>query len=161
MIFVTVGSQKFQFDRLLVALDSLVEEGVISGPVFAQTGACTYEPKHMEHKAFLDRDEFARVMAGCDIVVTHGGTGAIVGALKQGKHVIAMPRLKRFGEHVDDHQEQLLLEFSRQGLVLVAHDKDELADACRHAAQGAARPYVSNNARFIGDLDAWLRGIEA
>ena len=30
MIFVTLGSQKFQFDRLLQKLDELVERGVIT-----------------------------------------------------------------------------------------------------------------------------------
>lgn len=29
MIFITLGSQKFQFDRLLKAIDDLIEKGVI------------------------------------------------------------------------------------------------------------------------------------
>ena len=46
MIFVTLGSQKFPFDRLLAELDRLIEAGVITEPVFAQTGCSTYAPKH-------------------------------------------------------------------------------------------------------------------
>ena len=36
MIFVTVGSQKFQFNRLIKKVDQMVREGVIPGEVFMQ-----------------------------------------------------------------------------------------------------------------------------
>ena len=81
MIFVTLGSQKFQFDRLLKKLDELIEEGVITEPVTAQIGASTYEPKHYEYVRFMDREEFAATMDRCDTVVTHGGTGVIITAV--------------------------------------------------------------------------------
>ena len=59
MIFITLGSQKFQFNRLLQAVDELIEKGVIDDEVFAQIGYSDYEPKHFEYKQFLDREEFA------------------------------------------------------------------------------------------------------
>ena len=89
MIFVTVGSQKFQFDRLIKAVDGLVASGVAGSGAFAQTGACSYIPGHMQHEAFLDREAFRSQMDACDVVVTHGGTGAIIGAVKDGKKFIA------------------------------------------------------------------------
>ena len=85
MIFVTVGSQKFQFNRLLEELDNLVEKKIITKEVFAQTGYSGYKPKHYKYKNFLDREEFSRVMESCDTVITHGGTGAIIGAVKKVK----------------------------------------------------------------------------
>ena len=45
-IFVTLGSQKFQFNRLLQALDDLMEQQTGSDSVFAQTGYSDYQPKH-------------------------------------------------------------------------------------------------------------------
>ena len=36
MIFITLGSQKFQFNRLLKAVDDLVEIGELSDEVFAR-----------------------------------------------------------------------------------------------------------------------------
>lgn len=53
MIFVTVGSQKFQFNRLIRAVDALVASDVAGDGAFAQTGVCTYIPEHLEHEAFL------------------------------------------------------------------------------------------------------------
>ena len=73
MIFVTLGSQKFQFTRLLKAVDELDTEEEI----FAQIGYSDYKPQHYKYKEFLDREEFAAWEEKADIVITHGGTGAI------------------------------------------------------------------------------------
>ena len=43
MIFVTTGSQKFQFNRLLQKIDLLIEEGMIREEVFAQIGVSDYQ----------------------------------------------------------------------------------------------------------------------
>ena len=45
MIFVTVGSQKFPFDRLVQRVDELAGEGIIREEVIIQTGACRYRPQ--------------------------------------------------------------------------------------------------------------------
>ena len=104
-IFITLGSQKFQFNRLLKAIDELCEKGTVDAEdVFAQIGYSDYLPKNFSYKKFLDRDEFSKEMGKADIVITHGGTGAIIGAVKKGKKVIAVPRRAKYGEHVDDHQ---------------------------------------------------------
>lgn len=58
-IFITLGSQKFQFNRLLKAVDELCERGTIeAADVFAQIGYSDYLPKNFNYKKFLDRDEF-------------------------------------------------------------------------------------------------------
>ena len=58
MIFVTVGSRNYPFDRLFKKLDELYEQGVLSESLFAQTGTSTYIPKHYEYKDFISQDEF-------------------------------------------------------------------------------------------------------
>ena len=85
MIFITLGSQKFQFNRLLKAIDKLIEQGKIKEEVFAQIGYSDYQPINYNYKQFLDRDEFASMEGRADIVITHGGTGAIIGAVKKRK----------------------------------------------------------------------------
>lgn len=156
MIFVTVGSQKFPFNRLLKSIDECINNGVIPPEVFAQTGVCTYVPQNFKYKAFLNRADYALQLQKADMVITHGGTGAIVGALKQGKKVIAMPRLSKYGEHVDDHQVQLLEEFEKEGLVFVCSDAMTLGTAYSQAQQEKFVPYQSNNKFFIADLDKYL-----
>ncbi|MBR6628078.1 MAG: beta(1,3)galactosyltransferase EpsH, partial [Lachnospiraceae bacterium] len=121
MIFVTLGSQKFQFDRLLQKLDDMVENNIITEKIIAQIGASTYLPQHYEYVRFMDREQFAETMDQCDIVITHGGTGVIISAVKKGKKVIAIPRLAKYKEHVDDHQLQLLHQFDDLELICACY----------------------------------------
>lgn len=156
MVFVTVGSQKFQFDRLIEAVDALAASGVVDGGVFAQTGVCDYAPRYMEHEAFLNREGFKARMAASDVVITHGGTGAIIGAVKAGKKVIAVPRLAKFGEHVDDHQTEIVTQFAEMGLIEPCMDPAELPEAFARAQAKDYLPYESNTERFVADLAGYI-----
>ena len=156
MIFVTLGSQKFQFDRLLQKLDSLIEKGVITEPVLAQTGHSTYEPRNFEVIPFMDRDTFAQNMAKADMVITHAGTGAIIGAVKQGKKTIAVPRLAKFGEHVDDHQLQIVEQFTDMNLLEPCWDVEDLEKAIDAAREKTYPPYVSNTHTIIASIKEYL-----
>lgn len=157
MIFVTLGSQKFQFDRLLWKIDQLIESGVITQPVFAQTGHSTYVPKHFETEAFMDRDAFAEKMECADTVITHAGTGAIIGAVKKGKKVIAVPRLAKYGEHVDDHQLQIVEQFMEMDLLEPCWDTEDLPKAYTTAMEKTYTPYVSNTHTIISDIEKYLQ----
>ncbi len=156
MIFVTVGSQKFQFNRLLQAVDELVENGTITEEVYAQSGACDYIPKHYKYEPFLDREQFAKVMGQCDLVITHGGTGTIVNALKAGKKVIAVPRLEKYGEHVDDHQLQLIAEFLKNGFISSCEDMDQLANVLSETRTKQYNKYVSNTQRYLDVITEFI-----
>ena len=62
-IFITLGSQIFQFNRLLKAVDELCEKKIIkSQNVFAQIGYSDYIPKNYKYENFLDRDKFCMEM---------------------------------------------------------------------------------------------------
>ncbi len=156
MIFVIVGSQKFQFNRLLKKLDELIEQGAIADSVFAQIGESDYIPKHYPSEAFLDRTAFAAKIAESDLVITHGGTGAIVGALKQGKHVITVPRRAQYHEHVDDHQFEIIGQFGSMGMVCPCYDLKDLGEKIQEAAVTPVAPYESNTASIIQSIETFL-----
>ena len=156
MIFITLGSQKFQFNRLLIAVDKLIKEKKISEEVFAQTGFSDYEPKYFEYKQFLDREEFAKWEARADLVITHGGTGAIIGAVKQGKKVIAVPRRAKYGEHVDDHQLQLVSQFRELDLICECCDCDKLEEAIEYAKATSFKSYQSNTYSIISSIEGYI-----
>lgn len=160
MIFVTLGSQKFQFDRLLREIDRLVEAGEITDEILAQIGASEYEPKHFQFVRFMDRDDFAKTMEKCTTVITHGGTGVIIGAVKKGKKVIAVPRLAKFGEHVDDHQLQLLEQFDELNLISVCYEMDQLGVCYQALGSKQFRPYVSNTKVVIDSIEEYLQIVE-
>lgn len=155
-IFITLGSQKFQFNRLLKAVDELCEKGTIDAEdVFAQIGYSDYLPKNFSYKKFLDRDEFSNEMEKANIVITHGGTGAIIGAVKKGKKVIAVPRLAKYGEHVDDHQLQLVGQFDDLNLIYACRDMN-LEKALRVIKKTEYKEYKSNTNRIIKSLEEFI-----
>ena len=156
MIFVTLGSQKFQFDRLLRKIDELIEQGIITDEVFAQIGASGYIPHNFEYTRFMDREEFSENIENASLVITHGGTGVIIGAVKKGKKVIAVPRLSKYGEHVDDHQLQLLHQFDDLGIICSCYDVEKLDESIREVKNKIYKPYVSNTQAIIDSIEKFL-----
>lgn len=156
MIFVTVGSQKFQFNRLLKEIDRLIEENKIKEEVFAQIGYSDYIPKNYKYKKFIDRDKFKEVMDKCDKVITHGGTGAIIDAVKLEKKVIAIPRLKNYGEHVDDHQVQIVNQFEKLNLIMKIDDISDLNESLNLITLNQFKKYISNTDNIIESIDKFI-----
>ena len=156
MVFITLGSQKFQFDRLLKAVDELVAAGRLQEEIFAQIGYSDYKPQHYAYQDFLDREKFTQRMEEADIVVTHGGTGAIIGAVKKGKKVIAIPRLAKYGEHVDDHQVQIIEQFKELDLICACMDVDQMEASFAFVKDAKFKEYVSNTQTIIDSIEAFL-----
>lgn len=159
MIFVTVGSQKFQFNRLLKEIDELIENKVINEEVFAQIGVSDYKPQKYKYKEFVTQDEFNKYLDEARLIITHAGTGVIVNAIKKGKKVIGIPRLSKFGEHVDDHQIQLLNEFANMNLIETCIDEKELKEKIQQIENKEFKKYDSNNENFIKDIKEYIRKI--
>lgn len=157
MIFITLGSQKFQFNRLLKKIDQLIKSKIIKDEVFAQIGYSDYQPLNYNYKTFLDREEFQNFMKNSSLVITHGGTGAIITAVKAGKKVIAIPRLSQYGEHVDDHQLQLLEQFNGMGIILPCYDIEELDKKIIEIEKIQLKPYLSNTKIILDDIEKYIQ----
>lgn len=152
MIFITLGSQKFQFNRLLKYMDKLIDEDVIQEEVLAQSGVSNYIPKNYSSKDFFKRIEFQDKMGEANIIVTHGGTGAIISALKNNKKVIAVPRLSEFEEHVDDHQMQIVEAFSSANYIMKASNYSELKQKMKEIDNKKFDSFESNNDYFVDKI---------
>lgn len=158
MIFVTVGSQKFPFDRLIRKVDQLVRDGIIEDEVFIQTGTSQYVPQ-CPHQAFCGQEHFAELMETCNILITHGGAGTMVNAVKQGKRVIAVPRLAQYGEHVDDHQMELAARLHALNLLCVCLDTELLPEALLSVRGRSFAPFRSNTETFLASLDSYIHSL--
>ena len=160
MIFVILGSQKNQFNRLLRSLDEQVSSGRIGETLFAQTGYSDYEPRHFKYRHFLDRDVFERMEEQAELIITHGGTGSIMGALKKGKPVIAVPRRFDLGEHNDTHQIQVVSQLAQTGLITCCEDPDQLAEMivqvqCRDE-KTPREGYHSHTAAYLEEIGSFI-----
>ena len=126
MIFVTLGTNDKQFTRLLDACEKAIEEKVITDRVVVQAGFTKYESKNMEIFDYMDRDQFSTFMNSADLVITHGGVGTIMTALKERKKILAAARLSEYHEHVNDHQIQLLTSFEKEGYLIYMLDLSDI-----------------------------------
>lgn len=126
MILVILGTQKFQFNRLLKMIDDLLDEKTIKEEVIAQIGNSDYCPKNFSYVKFFSHEDFIKKINECDIVITHGGVGSISNALRFHKKTIVVPRNSKYNEHVDNHQYELTKKYSELGYILSATDYEEL-----------------------------------
>ena len=128
MIFVTVGTERFPFDRLIKAIDDAVRGGRIEGDIFAQTGRCTYKPLSFSFKDFISFQDVAKYISQADIVVSHAGVGSTLLPLTMNKIPILFPRKHFLGEHLDNHQVEFSKQIEKTGKVIVAHDEAQLIE---------------------------------
>lgn len=159
MIFVTVGTHEQPFNRLVKKVDDLVSEGTIREEVYIQKGYSTYIPTKCEYSDFLSFKEMDDYTKKSRIVISHGGPATFMKALSLGKKTIVVPRLKKFDEHVNDHQ----LAFARQvesrgyGIVLVTNIED-LGNAITHQKVSEAK-VSSNNNHFVTEITKRIYGL--
>lgn len=131
MIFVCAGSRGYPFDRLFREIDHLIEKQIITDRVFGQIGQTSYLPKNFEYTQYLDMNKFKEYQNEATLIISHAGTGALISALKLEKQVIAVPRLKEFGEHIDDHQLQVSRALEESGYLRVVRDIKDLENIIR------------------------------
>ena len=157
MIFVTLGTQDKNFDRLLRVIDSEIEKGNIKEKVVVQAGYTKYESKNMEIIDLVPQDEFEKLMEQAKLVITHGGVGSILSAIKKGKVVIAAARLKKYKEHTNDHQKQIISEFSKQGYILELRDFNKLSKMLEKAKTFKPKKFVSNTDEMIHLISDYIK----
>lgn len=114
---VTVGTHGEPFDRLLETVDAAVGDGLLPQPARAQTGACGYEPRELDAEPWVDGGELSGAIADAEVVVSHGGAGTIATALRAGRRPLVMARTAARGEHVDDHQAEIVDKLDELGMV--------------------------------------------
>ena len=133
MIFVVSGTQKFQFDRLFIAIDNLICDGKINDEVFAQIGSSNYIPQKYQYGRFISNEVFDSYINKADLIIAHSGIGVIKTSIRIGKPVVVIPRLAKFGEHVDDHQLEIAEIYSNQNFLEVCYDEKNLEVAIENA----------------------------
>ena len=156
-IFASVGTHPQQFDRLLKGLDELAKKDRSMG-VFAQTGNSGYEPS-FPHKKFLSGSEYEKKFEEAGIIISHGGAVTIINALQVKKKLIIVPRLKRFGEHTNDHQLDLARALERRGKALAVDDISGLANAIEKAKSFSA-DFSSTREKLISRINSFLENAE-
>jgi UDP-N-acetylglucosamine transferase subunit ALG13 len=156
-VLVTVGTNEAPFDRLVGAAARLTGESVV-----VQHGPSRLRPHGARCVDYLPFEEFDALVSSARVVVTHAGIGSVAAALAHGRRPVVVPRLRRSGEAVDDHQVSFARRLERAGLVTVVEDLDQLPEVVAtsdHSATPLAGPDLSVEIRTV--LDKLLDGYSA
>ncbi len=156
MIFVTLGTQDKSFTRLLDLVQKQIDKGNIKGKVIVQTGYTKFKSNDMEIFDYIDNEKFNKLINECDLLITHGGVGSILSGLRARKKVIAVPRLAKYKEHTNDHQLQIVENFSQNGYILKLDDGDSLEDALKQSKNFKPKKWKFNNANFLTKLKDYI-----
>lgn len=156
MIFVTLGTQDKSFERLLKAIDKEINNGNIKDKVIVQAGYTKYESENMEIFDLISPQEFNNLVDQCDLLITHGGVGSIIPAVKKGKKIIGAARLKKYKEHTNDHQLQIIKEFSKDGYILELKDFNQLGKVLKKAKTFKPKKFKSNTNSMINMIETLI-----
>ena len=156
MILILLGTQDNSFHRLLEEVQKLINKNVITEKVIVQAGRTKYESKDMEIYSLMPEEKLAELMKKSDLVITHGGVGSIVMALKKGKKVIAVPRLSEFGEHINDHQIQIIDSFNSQEFLIGITELKDLEEALKRSKEFKPKKFESKTEHMINLIEDFI-----
>jgi len=148
VIFVTLGTQAYPFDRLLRGLEGVGEELVVQGgpSTFRPEGATWFD--YLEYAPLLEQIRLAR------IVVSHAGIGTVMTVVAEGKRPVVVPRLHRYAEAVDDHQLPIARRLGEAGLVTLVEDPEQLVTVLVETPPPPAS--LRGEGGIVADLRAYL-----
>lgn len=162
MIFVMLGTQNNSFQRLLEEVDKLISKNIIKEEVVVQAGYTQYQPKCEKMKIidFVPREELDTYEQNANFIITHGGVGSIITSLEKGKKVIAVPRLHQYGEHVNNHQTEIVEKFNEGGNIIGLQSVEELEEAIKKVQNFEPKPYIENNKKMLELIENFIDNIK-
>lgn len=156
MILVLLGTQNNSFVRLLEAIQKNIDSKAITDEVIVQAGFTKFESKDMKILSLIDKAELSKLQDEADLIITHGGVGSIISSLKKGKKVIVVPRLKKYDEHVNNHQLQIARRFEQEGYVKHVINLKNLEKVIKSMDSFIPRPYESDESNVLTIIENYI-----
>lgn len=156
MILVLLGTQNNSFHRLLEEIQKNIDNGNIKEEVIVQKGYTKFESKDMILYNQIPMEEMKNMISKADLIITHGGVGSIINSIEQEKKVIAVPRLKQFKEHVNNHQIDIIKSFSEMGYIIGIERVEQLGDALKKVKEFIPKEYVKNTGNIIKIIEDFI-----
>ena len=159
MILVLLGTQHNEFTRLLEEVENCIDKGIVKEEVIVQAGFTKFETAKMQVFDMISQDTLNDYIDKSNLIITHGGVGSIIVALKKKKKVIAVPRLSMYNEHVNDHQKQIVEVFNKKEFLIGIQDVVELSKAIEKIETFIPKEYKSNNKKMLDIIDKFIENI--
>ena len=156
MILVLLGTQNNSFHRLLEEIQRNIDNGNIKEEVIVQKGYTKFESKDMTLYDELPMDQLIKLIEDANLVITHGGVGSIISSIEKGKKVIAVPRLKKYKEHVNNHQLDIVKSFNEMGYIIGVIEVEELEDALKNVSTFEPKKYIKNTGNILKIVEDFI-----
>jgi len=166
MIFLTVGTTKFPFSRLIKAVDEALVNLKLGEKLIAQVGDNKYQFSY-QNKEIFSEVPFPKMifyLSRARVVIAHGGVATILLALKYAKNKpLVVPRSKKFNEHIDSHQIFFSKFLAEKKLIKVAFPDENLfaviGDYLRHPQKLSPKKRASSRKKLIKKLIGYTESI--
>ncbi len=149
MIYVTLGTMFLDFPRLVRKMDEIARD--TAEEIIVQTGMGKTIPSACKHFDFKPHDEVVSIQSEARVIVCHAGIGSVLDALQVRRPFVVVPRLKKFDEHMNDHQIDLARAVESRGWGRMILDVEDLPAACANPPDVPAS-YVPAKARLISSI---------
>ena len=129
----------------------------INEEIIMQTGSTDFstDKDNIKVYKYLPPEQFAKYLNEATQIITHAGVGTLVQGLKLNKKMIVAPRLKKYKEHVNDHQLQILKTFEESGYIIPLYDFNDLDKKIKEDFK--PNKFESNNESFIDNLNKEIK----
>lgn len=146
MMLITVGTLQLPFQRMvnvvsrIVSLYPTINLIIQSGHT---TGFNQFKNR-AQVKPFIPQHNLWEIMTNSEVLLTHGGEGSLLDAIEWSPHLpIVFPRDKKFGEHVDNYQQEIAQAADAKGLCIAAKTEDEIIQIIKNCHE--SHRHIKNN----------------
>lgn len=159
MILVTLGTFNIEFPRPLKAIQKAVIEKKVTEKVVVQRGHTNFDSDYLEVVQFFTPAELDKLYDEARLVVAHSGIGSVLSGVRKGKKLIVVPRLKKYNEHIDDHQLDLLHEFDKSNYIIAWNENESFEEVLAKAENFVPKPFISTKDKLVNALIDYIENI--
>ena len=159
MILVLLGTQNNSFHRLLEEVEKNIKDKTINEEVIVQVGYTKYQTHRMRVIDLMSKEQLEQFQDEASLIITHGGVGSIISSIEKGKKVIAVPRKHEYGEHVNNHQIQIIKDFTDKGYIIGIENVEDLHDAIIKSKTFEPVKYQPNNQKMLKIIENFIENI--
>ena len=156
MILVLLGTQNNSFYRLLEEIQNLIDKKIIKEEVIVQAGYTEFKSDEMKIFDLISPDKLSKLQNEANLIITHGGVGSILSSIDKGKKVIAVPRLHKYDEHVNDHQIEIVKSFNDSGFIIGIESVENLKNAIIKSTDFIPKKYEKNTGNIIRIIEEFI-----
>ena len=143
MVFIAVGTQKQQFTRIFEKIEK--SKNLEREELIAQAGFTKYETNKIKMFEFIEQENLDKYIEESEYIICHGGIGTIFSALEKNKKVLVVPRLKKYKEHVNDHQLEICRQLQKEGYIVYLDDNEDLDTKIEELKNAVFKKYINDN----------------